>query len=63
MEPRIVLVGAGSSEFGFNSVLDASNIEALRGANLVLHDIDPQRLERMGPSRRGSQRRRDQVWT
>ena len=49
MEPRIVLVGAGSSEFGFNSVLDASNIEALRGANLVLHDIDPQRLERMGP--------------
>jgi alpha-galactosidase len=49
MTPRIVLVGAGSSEFGFNSVLDAANIEALRGSNLVLHDIDPQRLERMGP--------------
>jgi len=49
MEPRIVLVGAGSSEFGFNSVLDAANIEALRGANLVLHDIDPLRLEQMGP--------------
>ncbi len=49
MTPRIVLVGAGSSEFGFNSALDAANIEALRGFNLVLHDIDPQRLERMGP--------------
>lgn len=49
MEPRIVLVGAGSSEFGFNSVLDSANIETLRGSNLVLHDIDRGRLERMGP--------------
>ena len=48
MEPRIVLVGAGSSEFGFNSVLDSANIETLRGSNLVLHDINQGRLERMG---------------
>ncbi len=45
---RIVLIGAGSSEFGYNSVLDAANIEALHGCNLVLHDIDPGRLETMG---------------
>lgn len=48
MDPRIVLIGAGSSEFGYNSVLDAANLEALRGCNLVLHDIDAERLETMG---------------
>jgi alpha-galactosidase len=42
--PRIVLIGAGSSEFGFNSVLDASNIGALSSCSLVLHDIDEGRL-------------------
>ncbi|HUV33575.1 MAG TPA: hypothetical protein VMW22_01495 [Candidatus Desulfaltia sp.] len=41
---RIVLVGAGSSVFGYNSVLDAVNIPTLRGSNLVLHDIDMERL-------------------
>ncbi|MCW4050540.1 MAG: alpha-glucosidase/alpha-galactosidase [Candidatus Bathyarchaeota archaeon] len=44
---RIVLIGAGSSVFGYNSVLDAVNIEALHGANLVLHDIDESRLDSM----------------
>jgi alpha-galactosidase len=44
---RIVLVGAGSSVFGYNSVLDAVNIPTLRGCNLVLHDIDAGRLEAM----------------
>ncbi|MBN2336574.1 alpha-glucosidase/alpha-galactosidase [Candidatus Bathyarchaeota archaeon] len=44
---RIVLIGAGSSVFGYNSVLDAANIDALRGANLVLHDIDEARLGAM----------------
>jgi alpha-galactosidase len=48
MTLRIVLIGAGSSVFGYNSVLDAANIEALQGANLVLHDIDEGRLEKMG---------------
>jgi alpha-galactosidase len=49
MAPRIVLVGAGSYEFGYNSVLDAVNLEPLRGSNLVLHDINPGRLGVMGP--------------
>jgi len=44
---RIVLVGAGSSVFGYNSVLDAVNIPALRGSSLVLHDIDGKRLGAM----------------
>ncbi|MCW3979816.1 MAG: hypothetical protein NWF12_08725, partial [Candidatus Bathyarchaeota archaeon] len=48
MDPRIVLIGAGSSEFGYNSVLDAVNMKALHGCNLVLHDIDAGRLETMG---------------
>ncbi len=48
MDPRIVLIGAGSSEFGYNSVLDAANLEALHGSNLVLHDINAERLETMG---------------
>lgn len=49
MEPRIVLIGAGSSEFGYNSVLDAANIGDLQGSNLVLHDISAERLEALGP--------------
>ena len=44
---RIVLIGAGSSVFGYNSVQDACNIEALQGSSLVLHDIDEGRLEEM----------------
>jgi alpha-galactosidase len=48
MIPRVVLIGAGSSIFGYNSILDASNIEALQGANLVLHDIDEARLDKIG---------------
>ena len=44
---KITLVGAGSSVFGYNSVLDAVNIPALRGTELVLHDIDDERLDTM----------------
>ncbi|MFH1179478.1 MAG: alpha-glucosidase/alpha-galactosidase [Candidatus Bathyarchaeota archaeon] len=44
---KIVLVGAGSSVFGYNSVLDAVNIPALNGAELMLHDIDETRLNSM----------------
>ena len=44
---KIVLVGAGSSVFGYNSVLDAANIKALTGSELTLHDIDETRLEAM----------------
>ncbi len=44
---KIVLVGAGSSVFGYNSVLDAVNIPALAGSELMLHDIDERRLTAM----------------
>ena len=57
---RIVLVGAGSVEFTRNLLGDFLSFEALRDADLVLHDIDADRLataERMarwtagGPAR------------
>ena len=48
MTPRIVLIGAGSSVFGYTSILDASNIEALQGVDLILHDTDVARLDKMG---------------
>ncbi len=48
MSPRIVLVGAGSSVFAYNSILDASNLEVLQGSNLVLHDIDEKKLNKIG---------------
>jgi alpha-galactosidase len=44
---KIVLAGAGSSVFGYNSVLDAANIPALKGSELMLHDIDETRLNSM----------------
>jgi alpha-galactosidase len=44
---KIVLVGAGSSVFGYNSVLDAANISELNGSELMLHDIDRIRLNSM----------------
>ena len=44
---RVVLVGAGSSVFGYSMVLDAVNIPGLRGCDLVLHDVDGARLAAM----------------
>ena len=42
--PRIVLVGAGSVEFTRNLLGDLLSYPELRHAELVLHDIDPDRL-------------------
>jgi alpha-galactosidase len=42
---RIVLVGAGSVEFTRNLLGDILSSPALRDADLVLHDIDPDRLK------------------
>ena len=42
--PRIVLVGAGSVEFTRNLVGDIFSSPAGRTADIVLHDIDPDRL-------------------
>ena len=41
---RIVLVGAGSVEFTRNLLGDILSSPALRDADIVLHDIDPDRL-------------------
>src|SRR4051794_30416840 len=43
--PRIVLVGAGSVEFTRNLLGDILSSEALRSSDIVLHDIDPDRLK------------------
>jgi alpha-galactosidase len=48
MSTRIVLIGAGSSVFSYNSILDASNLEVLQGCNLVLHDINEKKLNKIG---------------
>jgi alpha-galactosidase len=42
--PRIVLVGAGSVEFTRNLLGDLLSYPELAGADVVLHDIDPDRL-------------------
>ena len=42
--PRIVLVGAGSVEFTRNLLGDILSSPALSAADIVLHDIDPDRL-------------------
>jgi alpha-galactosidase len=42
--PRIVLVGAGSVEFTRNLLGDILSSPALRASEIVLHDIDPERL-------------------
>ena len=43
--PRICLVGAGGMSFGPVMVIDAVKTRRVGGATMVLHDIDPNRLE------------------
>ena len=47
MSNRIVLVGAVSSSFGYKTIQDAINAPTLKGSNLVLHDIDSEKLALM----------------
>jgi alpha-galactosidase len=42
---RIVLVGAGSAQFGVGTVADILMSEVLSGGTIVLHDINPKSLE------------------
>ncbi|MDX1523758.1 MAG: alpha-glucosidase, partial [Anaerolineae bacterium] len=44
MTNRIVLIGAGSANFGLGTIGDIFRNETLRGSTIVLHDIDPQAL-------------------
>lgn len=45
--PRIVLIGAGSAEFGLTTLGDllTAGAETLRGATVVLHDLDESSLD------------------
>ncbi|MGH3090262.1 MAG: alpha-glucosidase/alpha-galactosidase [Rubrobacteraceae bacterium] len=45
---RISFIGAGSVVFTKNLLTDILSFEALRGATIALHDIDPERLETAG---------------
>ncbi|MBN1921184.1 MAG: alpha-glucosidase [Anaerolineae bacterium] len=46
MQQRIVLVGAGSAQFGFGTLSDIFASKILEGSEIVLHDINPQALKR-----------------
>jgi alpha-galactosidase len=47
MEKRIVLIGAGSAQFGFGTLGDVFRSEVLAGSHVVLHDINPTSLQRV----------------
>jgi alpha-galactosidase len=40
MEKRIVLIGAGSAQFGYGTVGDILQSDVLEGSHIVLHDIN-----------------------
>ncbi len=44
MKQRIVLIGAGSAQFGYGTIGDILQSEALEGSHIVLHDINPDTL-------------------
>ncbi len=44
---RIVLVGAGSAQFGLGTLADIFRSELLAGSTIVLHDINPTSLARV----------------
>ena len=46
VSPKITMVGAGGMSFGPTMVNDVVHTKRLRGARLVLHDVDAERLER-----------------
>jgi len=41
MQTRIVLIGAGSAQFGYGTIGDILQSELLEGSHIVLHDINP----------------------
>ena len=44
MEKRIVLIGAGSAQFGYGTLGDILQSKVLEGSHIVLHDINPKTL-------------------
>ena len=47
MEKRIVLIGAGSAQFGFDMLGDIFQSTVLEGSHVVLHDINPEPLSKV----------------
>ncbi len=47
MHQKIVLVGAGSAQFGFGTLSDIFFSEVLEGSEVMLHDINPNALARV----------------
>jgi len=47
MSQRIVLIGAGSANFGLGTLGDVLRSKILEGSTIVLHDINPQTLSRV----------------
>ena len=45
MDKKIVLVGAGSTSFGFETLTDLYFSKILDGSTIVLHDIDKEKLD------------------
>ena len=45
MGKRIVLIGAGSAQFGYGTIGDILQCNTLAGSQLVLHDINPNTLK------------------
>ncbi len=44
MQKRIVLIGAGSAQFGYGTIGDILQSKVLEGSQIVLHDINPKTL-------------------
>lgn len=44
MHQRIVLIGAGSAQFGYGTIGDILQSKVLEGSHIVLHDINPDTL-------------------
>jgi alpha-galactosidase len=47
MSTRIVLIGAGSAQFGFDMLGDFFQSSALGDCHIVLHDINAEALDRV----------------
>jgi alpha-galactosidase len=47
MKKRIVLIGAGSANFGLGTLGDILKSKVLEGSHIVLHDINPEALARV----------------
>jgi alpha-galactosidase len=45
MQKRIVLIGAGSAQFGYGTIGDILQSKVLEGSHIVLHDINPNTLQ------------------